>query len=306
MIKKTVLIVGYRCNNRCVFCINDEKRHLNGKSTLELMDEMVAARKRGTTYLEMIGGEMTIRKDFFELVNFARKLGFLHVVMATNGRMFSYPKFAKDTLKAGITEIIFSIHGHNARLHDSLTRVNGSFKQLISGIQNVKNAGLLRIGSNSTIVRQNFKYLKDLGKLIIGLGIRNSEFIFVDPNYGGAKINFRELVPKISVCAPYIKNCLELGRKSKIPHWHVRYVPLCYFDGYINQVSEINEERLFNTEHIAPDFKNSNVTESRKSLARRKVAACKGCIYYASCEGIWNKYLDIYGDKEFNADNICH
>lgn len=297
-IKKTVIIVGYRCNNNCRFCIDADKRELLNKSTRQIEQEMVQARQRGATYLELIGGEMTIRSDIFHLVNFAHNLGFETINMATNGRMFSYPEFVKKIIKAGLTDIIFSIHGHKAEIHDYLTQSKGSFAQLKKGLENFKKMGFNKIGSNTTIVKYNVKHLPQIGQFIAENGIRNSEFIFVDPSYGAAYHNFAELVPRISQIAPYIKKCLEIGKKIKAPHWHIRYVPLCYFQDYLSQVSELQEVKTFKTEHLAPDFENFDVENSRKEVGRTKAEQCKKCKLNKRCEGIWREYVKHYGDKE--------
>ena len=297
-IKKTVIIIGYACNNRCMFCIDENKRKLYNKTTQEIKNEMIEAKNRGTTYIELIGGETTIRPDALELVSFAKDLGFNTINMATNGRMFSYLEYTKKMIKAGLTDIIFSIHGHNAEIHDNLTKSLGSFKQLLAGLNNFKKLGFDKIGSNTTIVKQNYKYLPQIGKFIFDQGIRNSEFIFVDPSYGAAYDNFQELVPKISKIAPYVRKCLDIGKKNKIPHWHIRYVPLCYFQDHLNQISELQEVNTFKTEHLAPDFENFNVEESRKEIGRERTKKCKGCKLFNKCEGIWKEYIRHYGDEE--------
>ena len=299
-IKKTVIFVGYECNNNCIFCINWDKRNIQSRTTSEIKKEMIGAKDRGSTYLEMIGGETTIRPDIVELISFAKGLGFKTIMMATNGRMYSYKKVAKEIIEAGLNSIVFSIHGHNASLHDSLTQVKGSFEQLKKGIENVKEIGLKDIGSNTTIIKQNYKKLPEIGELIYNLGIRNSEFIFVDPTYGAAFNFFDKLVPKISQVAPFVHRCLDIGKKNNIAHWHVRYVPLCYFTDYLDQVSELQEVKIFKTEHIAPDFYNPNAEEGRKNIGRAKTKRCKGCLLYNECEGIWKEYLKHYGDKELN------
>lgn len=299
-IKKTVIITGYKCNNMCQFCIDENKRDLPDKTTQQIMQEMISARQRGTTYLEMIGGESTIRPDIILLVSSAKKLGFETIAMATNGRMFSYDKFARQIIEAGLTNLIFSIHGHNAKLHDSLTRSKGSFNQLMRGFENVKKLlGLRSIGSNTTIVKQNYKDLRKIGEMIYKMGIRNSEFIFVDPTYGAAYSNFKKYVPKISTIAPYIKECLDIKKEDEsIRHWTIRYVPLCYFQDYLDQVSEIGEVKLFNTEHLAPDYQNFDVEGSRSIVGRAKSKKCKSCKLNNSCEGIWKEYIKYYGDQE--------
>lgn len=303
--KKAVIILGYRCNNRCVFCIHENRDNLLNRTTQEIVQEMERAKELGNTYLEFIGGETTIRKDILFLVKTAKQLGFETICIATNGRMLSYKKFAKELFDAGITALIFSIHGHTAELHDLLTRAEGSFDQLIQGIRNMQELGFNRFGTNTTIVKQNYKILPDIGRFILSLGFakQNSEFIFVDPMHGGAFNRFDELSPQISEVAPYIKECLELGREfndniTNLGHWVIRYVPLCYFKDYLEQISEIQELRLFKTIHLAPDYENYDVENSRRDFARAKTDKCKLCVYYKICEGIWKKYLDVYGDKE--------
>lgn len=303
VIKKTVIIASYTCNNKCVFCIDWDKRKIPDRNTSEIKKEIAGARSRGSTYLELIGGETTIRKDILELVKFSKGLGFETIMMATNGRVFSYKKFTKKIISAGLNSIVFSIHGNTSKLHDSLTQVPGSFKQLRRGLDNVKKTsqelGLkVLLGSNTCIVKQNYKHLPQIGKYIKGLGINNAEFIFVDPSYGAAFRFFDKLVPKISQVAPFAHECLDIGRASKSPHWHVRYVPLCYFQDYLDQISELHELKIFTTEHIAPDFYNPNAEKGRKIVGRAKTEKCSGCKLFDACEGIWKEYLKHYGDQE--------
>ncbi len=297
-IKKTVVFTSYECNNQCIFCIDEDKKFFPGRSTEEVQAEIKNARKRGATYLELIGGEVTIRKDAVDLISFARDAGFETISLTTNGRMFAYPEYTKKILNAGLTDIVFSIHGHNSELHDSLTRVPGSFEQLTKGIQNLKDLDFTRIGSNTTIVKQNYKELEKIAKFISGLGIRNAEFIFVDPNEGAAKNNFLKIVPRISDIIPYVKKCLDVGREKKAPHWHVRYLPLCSLADYLDQVSEIGEVKKFQTEHSAPDFFNPNAEESRAEVGRSKAKRCQSCKLNDKCEGVWNEYIKNYGDEE--------
>lgn len=298
LIKKTVIFTGYRCNNQCIFCINIEKRDLPETTTEQIKEEMIKARKRGRTYLELIGGEFTIRPDTLYLIQFAKNLGFRTITMSTNGRMYSYLDFTKEMIEAGLTDIVFSIHGFDSKTHDYLTQSPGSFKQLLAGLANFKKLGFKNIGSNTTIVKQNYKFLPKIGRFIYNQRIRNAEFIFVDPNYGGAQINFIKLVPRISKIAPYVKKCLEIGKNNKALHWDIRYVPLCYFQDYLDQVSELGEVKKFQTEHLAPDFKNFNVEDSRAKVGRVKAKKCRVCQLNNICEGIWREYVKHFGDRE--------
>jgi MoaA/NifB/PqqE/SkfB family radical SAM enzyme len=295
---KTVVIAGYACNNRCSFCYNLHKDRGLNRSTAELMREMAIARARGSVYLEIIGGEQTIRPDIVALVGFAKELGFKVIAMATNGRMFSYRSFARRIVRAGLNHVIFSFVGPTARVHDSLTGVRGSFAQALKGLRNVRDMGVGEIGANVTILKPNYRQLPEIGRRLISWGIRNVEFIFVDPTRGGALERFEELVPRISQAAPYIRRCLKVGVDHGAVHWHVRYVPLCHFTGWEDHISEIHERRIFRTEHVAPDFRNSDVYGSRARLGRIKPPKCRPCRYYAACEGIWREYFKRRGDRE--------
>jgi molybdenum cofactor biosynthesis enzyme MoaA len=297
-IEKLVLFTGFSCNSRCHFCIDLNKRDVADKSTQTIIEEMVRARAIGVEYLELIGGETTIRSDFLPIVRTAKRLGFRDIVVVTNGRMLSYPDFAKKTVEAGVTDIVFSIHGHDAALHDAVTAAPGSFDELLRGIENVRALGLERVFGNCTVVKPNMARLPDIGRLFLRLKIHHVEFIFVDPNYGGAFTNFDGLVPLISEAAPYMRETLDIGRAGGTRDWTVRYVPLCYFPGYLDQVSELREVELFRTRHWAPDFQNEDVGASRVVSGRLKPEKCVGCSLYDRCEGLWKEYLKRRGDSE--------
>lgn len=298
---KVVLFTGYACNNNCVFCIDADKRGLPEKTTSQLLKETAKAKNKGAAILEIIGGEATIRPDFARIVASAKKLGIPQVSCATNGRVFADPAAARRIAASGIDSVIFSVHGPDAATHDALTRVPGSFAQLKKGLANLRALGFERIGGNTTVVKRNMAALPRLAGFYVKNGIRNVEYIFVDPNYGGAHNDFLELVPRISKAAPHMRRALALGRKAGFGEWKVRYVPLCHFRDCLDQISEINERELFLTEHWAPDFSNPDAIGSRAAVGRRKTARCRGCRLYGACEGIWVEYLKRYGDAELKA-----
>ncbi|OGS54919.1 MAG: hypothetical protein A3J79_10285 [Elusimicrobia bacterium RIFOXYB2_FULL_62_6] len=298
---KVVLFTGYSCNNRCLFCIDADKRDLPERTTKELLKLIYASGKKGADILEIIGGEATIRPDFTALVRAAKKVGIRSVACATNGRVLSDPAAAKKILDAGLDSVIFSIHGPTAAVHDKMTASPGSFAELMKGMANLRKLGFTRINGNTTVVKPNMRSLPALAALYVKLGVRNVEYIFVDPNYGGAKNNFDDLVPKISVAAPYMKKALRVGLAAGLDQWKARYVPLCHFKGFEEQISEVNERTIFLTEHWAPDFVNPDAIGSRRAVGRRRPAACAGCAKYELCEGIWTEYLKHYGDGELKA-----
>src|SRR6476620_8011330 len=77
------LDLTYRCNERCVHCYLDHDDHgeMTTAEVKHVLDQLAAA---GTLFLIFSGGELLLRKDFFELVAYARQLGF-DIKLKTNG-----------------------------------------------------------------------------------------------------------------------------------------------------------------------------------------------------------------------------
>ena len=72
----------YRCNERCIHCYLDHDDHgeLTTAEVKGMLDQLAAA---GTLFLIFSGGELLLRKDFFELLAYARALAF-DVKLKTN------------------------------------------------------------------------------------------------------------------------------------------------------------------------------------------------------------------------------
>jgi len=278
--------------------MEDRRKDVADKTKDDIKKDILFAKKSGTNYLEFVGGEPTVRKDFLEIIAFANKVGFDTIMFATNGRMLSNKDFVMRIIDNGVNSIVLSIHGNTSALHDSLTLVPGNFDQLMKGLQNLKEIGFDNIGSNTTIVKQNYKFLPEIGEFIYNLGIRNSEFIFVDPTHGAPKNKFSDMVPTYEEVSPYVNKLLSFGKKKDVKHWHIRYYPFCFIDEENHdRVSEKYEKEIFHTEHIAPDFVNENVTKSRKNMGRAYVEKCDVCKHIDICEGYWKEYIKQMGIK---------
>lgn len=302
MLIKTAIMMGYECNNNCRFCYCGDKRDkYKSMSTKEIKSELKAGRERGSTFVDFLGGEPTIRKDLEELIKYAKEIGYKTISVTTNGRLFSYMDFSEKMINAGLNSAVFSIHGHNAGLHDYLTRVKGSFSQAIDGIKNLKQIKPdLYICINTTIVKQNFKFLPQIAEFCTKLGIDAMEFIFVHPR-GNALKNFDEIVPTLTEIEPYIPKTIEVGKRCGIKHFVFRYFPLCYMLGYENQLSELVAKDILQEQHIGPEFEDLNVEENRAMWGRVKGPECKECDIREKCEGIFKEYAERRGFKELRA-----
>ncbi|MBI3297193.1 MAG: radical SAM protein [Elusimicrobia bacterium] len=302
--KKFVAFAGYACNNRCGFCVHLYRRGVPPLSTRAVVAALAAARADGCDWAELIGGEATVRPDVLTLVAAARRLGYARVAMATNGRMFARPGFARAAVDAGLTDVMLSIHGAEPALHDALTGAPGSLEELLEGAGRLHAAGVPRLSANTTVVRANVGALQGIGRLLLRLGLMQAEFIFVDPSSGGAARDPAAWMPRLFEAAPALRRLLGLGREAGTRGWRVRYVPLCLFRDWLDQVSELRERQAFSeVRHLAPDFYNPDVTASRRESARVRTPRCRGCALADDCEGLWRAYVELWGDAELEPVN---
>lgn len=301
--RKLSLILGYECNNNCRFCYCGDKRFdkkIKPKTTEEAKKELKEGIERGCNFVDFLGGEPAIRKDIFELVGYAKKLGFPTIGMTTNGRMFYYKDLAKKIIDCGLNHVIFSIHGHNAKLHDHLTMSPGAFKQATAGMKNVKEINPdIYLCTNTVIVRPNYKYLPQIAENNIKLGADACEFIFIHPR-GNAYKNFEEIVPTLTEVVDYIPKTIIVGKSHNIDHFVMRYIPLCYMMGvgYESYLSEYESKDRLKEEHVGPEFRDLDVEEGRRTHGRVKGKQCEACKYYNICEGVFKEYAEKRGFEE--------
>lgn len=295
MIESAKIILDFNCNNSCVFCYEKENRFLPAKNMKDIFQEIATAKKRNKKELHLMGGEPTIRPDIFDIIAYARNIGFKYVRMTTNGRMFCYPGFAKKIIGAGLSSAIISIHGHSAEVHDQLTGCAGSFRQLSDGIANLRKLGFNGIGTNTTITSANFRNLPDIAKFLLKNKIENATFIYV---ISPTDKMFRELTPLVGQAGDFIIETLEMGIKKGYA-WHLLNPPMgCYFSknfGLWVRYGDSKNEELFGSTNKA---KRIFSISKKKIIDYTKIDKCQNCKISGKCMGVWKTYLKSYGVEE--------
>ncbi len=161
------LDLTYRCNERCVHCYLDHEDH--GEMTTDeiksLLDEMADA---GVFILTMSGGEIFLRKDFFEILEHARRLMFC-VKLKTNA-VFIREKEASRIRDLGVESIQVSIYSHRPEVHDAITLVKGSLVRSLDAIRFLKSQGLKVIIAN-VLMTQNMGDYQGVRALAAELGV---------------------------------------------------------------------------------------------------------------------------------------
>jgi len=302
---RAIFNIAYTCNNNCRFCaIAKTREQVNDLTNKEIKEKIKKAKDEGAVELIFSGGECTVRPDFIELLDYSRKKGFEHIEVTTNGRMFCYEDFSKEAVKAGLTYIRFSLHGHNAKIHDYLTRATGSFDEIVTGIKNLttmaknwdKYAPMpLYLEVTTAIVEQNYRYLTEIVKLTGSLGIDQNNFNFVIP-WGSAWIHRKKIIPKISDVAESIKKAIQYDQQHKRIIKKIANIPFCLLEGYDDYISEIREGKIDIINPVGKPFDYQGHRRTKKVLFTK----CKKCKRFDICEGIYTEYVELRGRQEFN------
>lgn len=293
-------IIG-RCTNKCAFC--SESYRMNGQEIgLDKIKEVLSAEKaKGAELVQFTGGEPTIHSKFPEMLEFAKQTGYRTFII-TNGAMLSSEAFCKRVLPY-LDEIMFSVHGHNEKIHDKITNNKGSFKKLLEGIENTKKyyKGIVRATTCATNI--NLPHLIDIAKLINNFQVKDYQLMTLVPA-GRGRENFYELMPRLSVLKGKIKELIDFCNNHSIK---IRFsgVPMCILGKDYGLSCDIYEAMKIDNE----EKHNGNVElwrepgkyddkEFRIDMGRIKTGKCKNCSKKVICGGIYQIYYDKYGDSE--------
>jgi len=175
------LDLTYRCNERCVHCYLDHDDHgeMTTAEIKDLLDQMADA---GVFYLTLSGGEILMRRDFFQILEHARLRTFC-VKLKTNGVMIR-AKEAKRLRALGVESIQISIYSHRPEVHDAITKVPGSLRNSIEAVRFLRTQGLHVVLANVLMV-QNAADYKGVRALAAELGVRCSLDPTVTPMMDG-------------------------------------------------------------------------------------------------------------------------
>jgi AdoMet-dependent heme synthase len=161
------LDLTYRCNERCVHCYLDHDDH-GEMTTVEIKCLLKQMADAGVFILTLSGGEIFVRKDLFEILEYARQLMFC-VKLKTNGVMIR-EREARQLKDLGVESIQISVYSHRPEVHDAITLLPGSLKRSLGAIRFLASQGLKVIIAN-VLMTQNMQDYSGVRALASELGV---------------------------------------------------------------------------------------------------------------------------------------
>ena len=131
----------YACDNNCVHCVSAGQKavsdEINSQDAKKIVDQVSDF---GASFFGITGGQPFLRKDLFEVLDYANKLG-LNTSIITDGRLVDEAVFQK--IVKNQTKISVSIDG--AEKTNDVIRGKGAYAAAISAIKRFSHENLLNV-----------------------------------------------------------------------------------------------------------------------------------------------------------------
>jgi MoaA/NifB/PqqE/SkfB family radical SAM enzyme len=313
------ILTGAVCNNNCIFCMEEDReaRKVANAATNDEVVRWILEHNRGREEICFTSGEPTTNERLPAWTRWARDSGYPRVAVMTNGRTLSYGDYTRRLLAAGMNRFYISIHGHEKKLHESLTRTPGSFDQTVAGIDAVarfRTRGV-DLHTSTVVTRRNLPHMGEIYRFLRARGVDQVVFNAMQAS-GRAHEHFERLSPRYVEIARVARDFLAEQRRleTRVMAFLVD-MPLCtttelpdFNRGYVEAYAHVEPptpEGLISGERMAerragPDGSLVEIKRADLDDARReKRAECRSCRYDRACEGVWANYLRRYGWDEF-------
>jgi len=313
--KRVHLPVGLVCNNNCLFCMEEDRE--GRKTRIEMLSDdkirRVILLNRDAEEICFTSGEPTTHPRLALFISWAKQAGYSRISLMTNGRRLSYAPYTAALVRAGLNRVYISIHGHDAPLHDSLTRSPGSFEQTVSGIRTVvslRSVGL-RVNTSTVLTQRNVAQQSAIYELLCALEVDEAVFNAVQTT-GRAKTHLDRVVPRYSEIRrgfdAMLASSSDQGARAILVD-----VPACITQGLAEKHRGFVENRI-HFEALTSEVSGACLGVSDAESSLQKIASedlhrafrlfapsCSRCSHRSICPGIGAGYMEKFGSSEFVA-----
>jgi MoaA/NifB/PqqE/SkfB family radical SAM enzyme len=308
--------LGKACNNACVFCANGAVPAAERKFVAPeiIAEELERGANSGYTAVGFLGGEPTVYPRLGKIIADARNKGFERIALCTNGRKLAKKDFLLALLDAGVSRITLSIHSHRATVEDRLCGRRGAFEQKIAAIRNIvtarRDADVLVHGFalNTCIHALNHQELEAFCETFKRLGVTDIRLNFLRPEHQA--VSNRKLVCRLTDGVEYLTRLFLWNESAGRLRLTVSDFPWCVFPAALREHSFLLRKYLgeyWDLETAVVVYRQDgrqrddfSWRQRRTDKLKSKPTVCRGCALFEMCEGVWTRYLEIYGAGELS------
>jgi radical SAM protein with 4Fe4S-binding SPASM domain len=327
-LKELYIELSNKCPLECKHC--STKASPEGVRFIEqnlLQNLLFEGRGMGAEKLTLSGGEPFFSPGIWELLSFAKKLGYSvkiysSGVLSDGEKLLAIDEFTLQKIVHYVERIIFSLHGASADVHDYITGKPGSFELLMESIQRVVESGL-PCEVHVVPMSINYRHIPYVVELAEGLGIKQVsflrlvlqgrcvehkellmnkaqviEFINIIENLSSSLLNVRKGAPYR--CLFFEESNLCSAGKNKLligPDGSVHPCESFKSDVATSNIKEKSLEEIWKTD--------KRINAIRK-LHLKDIGVCNRCKYSKQCRGgcPGQRWLE-HGKVDQGPDPLC-
>jgi len=330
-LKELTIEITKKCPMECIICSSDGGKEDPHELTIQELYKIVDdAIKLGVKIISLSGGEPIESPHCMEFIQYVKERN-LQLYLYTSGNVTTKTGIGPieddylDKLKLlAVDKIIFSIHGHNAEIHENITKRHGSYDNLISSIKRSQNIGH-NVELHFVPTLMNFYCIPKVIQLSAVLNIQKISFLrFVPQGRGAINRDKLEISGEKMVKLRKILQTANLNSKVKIrlgaPFncFNIDNVTVCTAgidkaiirpDGYVfpcvsmKKILNCQEQNNVNFHSFDEIWKNSELFKITRLLLKDQLF-CNQCQNFGLCKGgclTQNiiSLVDNYSDQEF-------
>jgi len=307
----------YRCNEKCkhCYCIHEDPREeLSTGEVKRIIDELY---EMGVFELTFTGGDPFVRKDIFEILEYAYSKNFL-IDIFTNGIVLNDSDFFR-LKKIYPRSIHFSIYSHIPEKHDKFTGVTGSFDKTVNAIKKCTLLGI-PVNIKTNIMTYNYDDIEEIICLAKDLGATIQLSLAVSARNDGdtAPTNFRiNTVEKYAEVMNKVSKHIVVNCSDDLTSDRKEGYSICGAGHHGLNINPFGEVYPCNALLICcgnvrkSSIKNIwNFSEELKRIrtfSMEKVEGCEGCEFINQCNFCPGSAMQETGNplkKYFEACNI--
>jgi radical SAM protein with 4Fe4S-binding SPASM domain len=290
----------YKCNLKCFHCYaNAGSGKLQYVNKNQLLKFLKASKENGLFSIELTGGEPFCYPYFSEILNFCTSnLKFMGIL--TNGTLIEKNKELLIKYKQYNKRILFSVslYGPSPEIHERITKVKGSFKNVLQGIKILLELGYF-VRVSMTLVQENVDYLEETLDLAHEIGVKAFSWDNVQPTGRGKtcssnynliqlqKIHSKDLVEKhqnfvVMLTKEQLEDRMRFGNcgaghKNIVIDPKGNVIPCCFIhDEFIPFGNiEVSPEEVFNSPEV----------RFWANIQEPNVKICEDCEHLPYCSG---------------------
>jgi MoaA/NifB/PqqE/SkfB family radical SAM enzyme len=218
------IVTNFECNMSCRHCytyerVANDRRRVKKEALLSMMDE---CRRLGAEVFYLTGGEPTLRKDLFDLIEGATHRS--RAILFTNGTLITAEQAKQLSRFRERLVVQVSLEGPDEETN-AVLRGKDSFARAMEGIRNLLREGI-RVGVSSTPTPQTASRIPALTRLLAEIsegrhGVDYHHIIYVvhagNAREGDtARLSAADLIDVVTGCKEATRQAKREGVKTRL------------------------------------------------------------------------------------------